>query len=110
VPLFDETAHLFSVVLPAGRCLGDDERTRLRDIVDAEKRAHTDYHLCLIEPRMRVGFQARVGIDSIVAGPREPLALNISRLGLDAFVAGSHGDAGARVGYRSSIGQTMRVG
>jgi phage tail-like protein len=109
-PLFDETAHLFSVVLPAGRCLDEEGRARLRGIVDAEKPAHTDYHLCLIEPRMRIGFQARIGVDSIVAGPREPLALNASRLGLDAFVAGSCRDSGARLGYRSSIGQTMRVG
>jgi phage tail-like protein len=109
-PLFDERAHLFSVVLPAGRCLSEDARTRLRDVVDAEKPAHTDYHLCLIEPRMRIGFQARVGIDAIVAGPREPYALDVSRLGLDAFVAESHAGAGARVGYRASIGQTMRVG
>ena len=109
-PLFAEEAHRFSVVLPAGRCVGEAERTRLRTIIEAEKPAHTDYQLCLIEPRMRVGFQARVGIDAIVAGPREPLALNVSRLGLDAFVADSFGDARARVGYRSSIGQTTRVG
>ncbi|MCL4852827.1 MAG: hypothetical protein KJZ78_15810, partial [Bryobacteraceae bacterium] len=39
--------------------------------IDREKPAHTEYELCVIGPQMRVGIQARVGIDSIVAaGPR----------------------------------------
>ena len=109
-PLFNDEAHLFSVVLPAGNCIDDADRVRLRSIIDAEKPAHTDYHLCLIEAQMRVGFQARVGIDTIVAGPKEPMALNVSRLGLDSFVADSYDDENARVGYRAHIGQTMRVG
>lgn len=108
-PLFDDTAHLFSVVLPAGRCI-DDEVARLKDIVDAEKPAHTDYHLCLIDPSMRVGFQARVGLDTIVAGPREPFALDVSRLGLDSFTNDTYRDGAARVAYRSAVGQTTRLG
>jgi len=109
-PLFDDEAHLFSVLVPAGQVVGTSEREQLRAVIDAEKPAHTDYHLCLIEARMRVGFQARIGIDSIVAGPPEPLALDASRLGLDAFVGEICGARGSRVGMRSNIGQTTQVG
>jgi hypothetical protein len=38
-------------------------------VIEAEKPAHTTYHLCLLEAAMRVGAQARLGIDAIVAGP-----------------------------------------
>ena len=45
-------------------------------LVEREKPAHCDYHLCVIEPRMRVGFQARVGIDTIVASHPTELLLD----------------------------------
>ena len=39
-------------------------------MIEREKPAHTAYHLCVIEPRMRVGSQARIGVDAIIAqGP-----------------------------------------
>lgn len=109
-PLFEPTAHLFSVVIPAGRCLDEKARARLRAVIDAEKPANTDYHLCVPEPRMRVGFQARIGIDTLVAGPQKALALDVARLGQDAFVADTPGPDGASVGRRMHIGQTTRVG
>jgi phage tail-like protein len=109
-PLFDDEAHLFSVVLPVGRCIGESERERLRAIIDAEKPAHTDYRLCLVEVRMRVGFQARIGVDTLIAGPLATLALDASRLDLDAVLGADGGGAGMRVGRRSNIGQNARLG
>ena len=42
----------------------------MRQILDQEKPAHTVYQLSVIEPRMRIGAQARIGIDTILAaGP-----------------------------------------
>jgi phage tail-like protein len=105
-PLIDETAHLFTLVLPPGRCVDDEGRARLREVVDAEKPAHADYHLCQVEPRMRVGFQARLGIDSLVAGPSEPMRLEGgAQLGLDSVLGDS--DAGDPVGR---VGKSARVG
>ena len=69
-PLSDDYAHLFTVMVHAAQVPLAAQRQALRDLIEAEKPAHTDFQLCLIEPRMRVGVQARVGIDSIVAGPR----------------------------------------
>lgn len=105
-PLVDESAHLFTVVLPPGRCVDDTERSRLREVLDAEKPAHTDYHLCPVGPRMRVGVQARIGVDSLVAGPSEPMRLAGVRLGLDSVVADTDaGDPAGRVGKSARIGR-----
>jgi hypothetical protein len=37
--------------------------------LEEERPAHTDFHICFAGPDARVGIQARVGIDAIVAGP-----------------------------------------
>jgi phage tail-like protein len=104
-PLVDETAHLFTVVLPPGPCVDDEARARLREVLDAEKPAHTDYHLCQAGARMRVGFQARIGVDSVVAGAPPPMRLEGVRLGLDSVL----GDAGEdEPGGR--VGKTARIG
>ena len=105
-PLVDAAAHLFTVVLPPGRCVGEAERRRLREVLDAEKPAHTDYHLCQVGPRMRVGFQARLGVDSLVAGPPEPMRLEGAQLGLDAVLGDPDaGDPAARLGRSARIGR-----
>lgn len=114
MPLFSETAHLFTVTVPAGALQHPAQREMLQRVVEAEKPAHTDYHLCFVEPRMRVGFQARLGIDSIVAGPPEPLALTGSVLGVESYLgkgaeSGRIGQAGSRVGQSARLGQDTHV-
>lgn len=44
--LFNETAHRFRVVVPAGE-MSDALRLAVEQIIDAEKPAHTEYHLCV---------------------------------------------------------------
>lgn len=85
--LFSETAHLFTVLVPpACDCDGERHR-RMREVIDAEKPAYTDYHLCFLKPRMRVGFQARLGIDAIVADGPPPARLDETSLGRNSFLA-----------------------
>jgi phage tail-like protein len=105
-PLISDTAHLFTVMVIAAQLKDEPKRALLKKIIEAEKPAHTDYHLCFIEPRMRVGFQARIGVDSIIAGPAEPMNLSGTVLGLDSYlgVDESGGNYG-RVGKHSHIGQ-----
>ena len=38
----------------------------MRRAVAAEKPAHTEFDLCLVEPRLRVGLQSTVGVDTIL--------------------------------------------
>jgi phage tail-like protein len=108
-PLFLDAAHRFTVFVPAYRAGDVALRAEIRRIIDAEKPAHTDYHLCLVEPDLRVGFQARVGIDTIVGGPPPPLRLNGARLGLETNLPSAPGAAG-RVGHSASVGYTTVLG
>ena len=108
-PLFLDTAYRFTVFLPAYRAESAALRSGVRRVIDAEKPAHTDYHLCLIEPELRVGFQAQVGFDTIVGGPPPPLRLGATRLGLETNLPSVVGDAG-RVGQTASVGYTTVLG
>jgi hypothetical protein len=110
MPLFSETAHLFTIGLPAALLPRPDQRDLLQRIVDQEKPAHTDYHLCFVEPQMRVGLQARLGIDSIVAGPPAPLAMSGVALGLDSYLGEGPDDRQqSRVGKQAHLGKDTIV-
>lgn len=110
-PLFSETAQLFTLVVPAAKVRSTAARETLRATIEREKPAHTDYHLCLVEARMRVGFQARIGIDSIVAGPPPPLSLEGTTLGIESFLEDDEtGGTGGRVGSHGHIGYDTVIG
>jgi phage tail-like protein len=66
--VFGDTAHRFTAIVPAG-ALPERERLRVREALEAEKPAHTRLHLCLVGPAFRVGVQASIGLDTIVAAP-----------------------------------------
>ncbi|HKP29502.1 MAG TPA: phage tail protein [Gemmatimonadales bacterium] len=68
-PAFGIGSHCFTARVYAAEASSGEALDRVRKILDREKPAHTSYHLCRIEPTMRVGLQAVVGIDTIVAGP-----------------------------------------
>jgi phage tail-like protein len=104
--LFDATAHRFTVLAPAAAVAAED---RLRAVIDAEKPAHTAYHLCLAGPRLRVGVQATLGVDAIVAGPRPGMELDGGTpLGLATWTqdegAGGGAVARPRVGIDTVVG------
>jgi phage tail-like protein len=67
--LFDDLAHRFCVRVHCAELRRPGALADARAVIEREKPAHTAYHLCVIEPRMRVGAQARVGVDAVVAGP-----------------------------------------
>lgn len=90
-PLADDYAHLFTVMVYAAQIPLAAQRQALRDLIEAEKPAHTDFQLCLIEPRLRVGVQARVGIDSIVAGPGPAMRLGTNELGHESYLGDERG-------------------
>jgi hypothetical protein len=68
-PAFDATAHRFVVRVHAALVRNEEQIERLRRLIDREKPAHLAFHLCVIQPAMRVGAQARLGVDTVVAGP-----------------------------------------
>lgn len=101
-PLFTDVAHRFTVQLHRGQLRCAASLDEARAIVEREKPAHTAYHLCVIEPRMRVGFQARLGIDSVIAAPPAP-----TRLGDGPGLVLS-GDVAGRLGA-SRVGRSTRL-
>lgn len=102
-PAFAGAAHRFTVEVYEAELAGDDGLTQVRRVLDQEKPAHTTYDLCTIGPRMRVGVQARVGIDTIVGGPPEPVSLGTgsgaSTSGDSALILG-----GEPPGTRAGVG------
>ena len=78
--LGDDVVHHFCVRVYCADLSRPRALQDAREVLDREKPAHTTYHLCVIAPEMRVGVQAQVGIDAIVAeGP--PKAQFGQRLG-----------------------------
>jgi len=74
-PLFAEVAHRFTARVYRGHAYSDAAAGTVRAVLERERPAHTTYHVCVVEPRMRVGVQARVGIDAVVGGTAEPTGL-----------------------------------
>jgi phage tail-like protein len=102
MPAFADVAHRFSVQLYSVGISQEDSVRSVRRVLDREKPAHTTYHLCVIEPRMRVGVQAVVGVDTIVGGGAVGAAFDGTReLGIDAVLpeATDGGGRPLRVGY-----------
>ena len=107
-PLFEGSAHHFCVHLHAASVPDPQDIERVRRIIEREKPAHTTYHLCLLEPRMRVGFQARIGVDSIVgAGPDGQVIGGDAPLGHETVLPADDRPPamgrGARVGRRGRM-------
>lgn len=99
--LFTDVAHQFSVRLYRGPTYSENAVTAARGVIDAERPAHTTYHLCVVEPRMRVGVQARVGVDAIVAEPGERIPSDAAEEG--GLLLG--GDPVGRLGRTTHLGR-----
>lgn len=70
--LFDDLAHRFCIQVYCSDLRRPGAMAALQNLIAREKPAHTECHVCGIDARMRIGVQARVGIDTIVAnGPPE---------------------------------------
>jgi phage tail-like protein len=65
--LFEDVAHRFCVDVYCAGLRDAHVLDDVRAVLDREKPAHTVYSLRVIGARMRVGLQARIGIDAIVA-------------------------------------------
>lgn len=83
MPLFSDTAYRFCVIVDGYRACDEATRTEIARIVEREKPAHTDYRIEYVAPDMRVGLQARIGIDAIVGGDPPPLRLSPAQLGVN---------------------------
>jgi phage tail-like protein len=62
-------AHAFRVYVPASLLRSAADEAKLRRAIESQKPAHASYQLILVEPRMAVGVQSTIGLDSVIAGP-----------------------------------------
>ncbi len=103
--MFHAHAHRFQVFVPSAWIQSGEDERMLRRALDAEKPAHAAYKLCLVEPRMRVGVQSTVGVDTILGAipaatlpcPEDdipPSRPPRQRLGYDTVLAGHPEPAG----------------
>jgi phage tail-like protein len=83
-------AHRFSVFFLADPKTADDTLRKVRQIVEREKPAHTEATYCPVFPRMRVGVQATVGVDTRL-GVITPMVLRrTATLGYDSILGCAH--------------------
>ena len=77
---FHVYAHKFSVFVPAR--IRDDalERRALERLLRLEAPAHTEVDIRYVEPRYRVGVQASIGLDGVIARTPRGVTLDSSRL------------------------------
>ena len=105
---FHANAHRFQVYLTVRHGEDEGELTRLaKRVVELAKPAHTDARLALVHPRMRLGVQSYLGVDSVVAAYPTETREGESRLGYDSVLSASS-TRPARPSLR--IGQTTRIG
>ncbi len=84
--VFAQYAHKFRVYVPASWVHSEDDERMIRRAIEAEKPAHTQYELCLIAPRFRIGAQSTIGFDTVI-GAAPSLRLGNARLGYDAVLS-----------------------
>lgn len=105
-PLFEEMAHQFSVQIYQAQIRTEADLDRIRAVIDREKPIHTTYQISLIAPQMRVGFQSRVGIDTVVAGQPLPTRLESAAAQTGLIL---DGEPPGEIGNSSQIGRTTRL-
>jgi phage tail-like protein len=102
----EEIAYRFFVRVYRSELAGPRTLPRIRALLDREKPAHTEYELCVIEPRFRVGCQATLGVDAIVGGPLAGFALDAAQpLGMETALAGDDTAPGLIIGARTRLGR-----
>ena len=109
-PLFSDVAHRFTVSIYQPGRPAADRLAEIVSVIDREKPAHTLYDVCVIEPKFRVGFQATVGVDTLVGGPSPPSPQSPPSAldGTGGLVLG--GRSAGRIGQHARVGDTTRLG
>lgn len=109
---FHVFAHKFSVFIPATCIRTEVEEHTVQRLIEQEKPAHTQAFICKLEPRLRVGVQSTVGIDTMVGGYPCLVLGKVSTLGWDALLGSAPEQRGpamiqvehTRVGVNTVVG------
>ena len=85
---FHVFAHKFSVFVPARIRDNALERRALERLLMLESPAHTQVDIRYVEPRFRVGVQATIGLDGVIARTPRGVTLDASRLRQGTVLSG----------------------
>lgn len=107
-PLFEDVAYQFTVYVHRAQVPNQQRLDAVHRLIEREKPAHTAYQLCIIDPIMRVGFQARLGLDSVVSASTMPTRLGTESPQQSEIVLA--GEAPGGMGVNSRIGMATRLG
>ncbi len=107
-PVFAATAHRFCVRVYGSDLGAGGSRPMLDRLVERGRPAETEAHVCVIEPQLRVGLQASVGLDAVVAREDEPLQLDEEGL-LGAGAALRSEPARLTVGNATRLGRRTLI-
>jgi phage tail-like protein len=108
--LFSPFAHRFSVLVPPASGGSEVHPERVAQTVEEERPAHTLAHICFIQPTFKVGYQARIGLDAIVAAYPTEISLDeTSTLGLNTRLAGPVPGSPGLAGH-GQVGIDTRLG
>jgi phage tail-like protein len=105
--LFNAYAYRFQVVVPRWPGASDADEQRLQQIIDLAKPAHTIGTMLWAEPRMRIGLQAFLGVDTVIGQYPVGVIEGQGKLGYDT-VLGTPLAKGTKATPR--VGETSRVG
>jgi hypothetical protein len=106
--LLGDDAHTFIAYMPSWKAPSPADQERARREVAALSPAHASGHVCFIEPRMRLGLQDRIGLNTYIGDgpPSDPL--DEIRLDHSAFLGRDDPPFGLSVG-EGRVGQTKTI-
>lgn len=94
---FHVAAHRLSVFVPARVRECEADRRALDQLLALETPAHVQYDVRYVEPRFRVGVQAMIGLDSVVARAPHGVPLSGRPLGQGTVLEGPRGRRSGRL-------------
>jgi phage tail-like protein len=97
--LFDEDAFRFTVFVPPGTVCTETQKVKLRTLIDQEKPAFSDYHLCFLQ-RLELGVSDRLDINAYIGEAYEAKPLGGLRLGWSSYVADPQGTIRLQTGEK----------
>ncbi|MDH4165486.1 MAG: phage tail protein [Gammaproteobacteria bacterium] len=105
---FHVYAHRFSVFVPARVQRNEWQRRGLERLLTQEAPAHTQWQIEYVAPRFRIGVQATIGLDSVIARVPDGVRLNDNALGRGTVLP-PRPERPATVGLTTRVGESLRL-